>query len=99
MEEIIKWSNPEIAQENAYNYLGSDAHLYLSNRKGKKFKIIDMNTNKFVHFGSLGYEDYTKHNDIARRNKYLARATKIKGDWKDNPYSPNILSLKILWNW
>lgn len=97
MEELLKWSNPEIAQENAYNYLGPEAHLYLSNRKGKKFKIIDMNTNKFVHFGSLDYEDYTKHNDSARRNKYLARATKIKGDWRANPYSPNNLSINILW--
>ncbi len=50
MEEIIKWSNPGIAQENAYSYLGPDAHLYLSNRKGRKIKILDINTNKYVNF-------------------------------------------------
>lgn len=45
----------------------------------------------------MGYEDYTKHNDPERRLRYLARATKIKGDWKNNPYSPNNLSIRLLW--
>jgi hypothetical protein len=40
--------------------------------------IIGLN-GKAVHFGQIGYEDYTKHNDLNRRNSYLARATKIKG--------------------
>jgi hypothetical protein len=45
----------------------------------------------------MGYEDYTKHKDPVRRQAYLKRATKIKGDWKDNKYSPNNLSINILW--
>ena len=58
--------------------------------------IIGLN-GKAVHFGQIGYEDYTKHNDLNRRNAYLARATRIKGNWKDDPYSPNSLSINLLW--
>ena len=32
-----------------------------------------------------------------RRNAYLKRATNIKGNWKDNKYSPNNLAINILW--
>jgi hypothetical protein len=39
--------------------------------------IIGLN-GKAVHFGQIGYEVYTKHNDLNRRNAYLSRATKIK---------------------
>ncbi len=41
--------------------------------------IIGLN-GKAVHFGQCNppMEDYTKHNDLNRRNAYLLRATKIK---------------------
>ena len=52
--------------------------------------------NGFI-FEQWGYEDYTKHKDDDRRQRYLARATKIKGDWKEDKYSPNNLSIHILW--
>ena len=42
-------------------------------------------------------EDYTLHGDKKRRDRYLKRATNIKGKWQDNPYSPNNLSINILW--
>ena len=42
-------------------------------------------------------EDWTFHKDNDRRNRYLARATKIKGNWRDNKYSPNNLSINLLW--
>ena len=32
-----------------------------------------------------------------KRKAYLARATKIKGDWKQNKVSPNNLAIHILW--
>ena len=31
------------------------------------------------------------------QKQYLARAKKIKGDWKTNKESPNNLAIKILW--
>lgn len=97
MNEVLKYTNPFKAQQNAYKYLGNDAKLYLSNNKNKKYKIFDIENNKWVHFGNVGYEDYTKHNDDERRNRYLKRALKIKGKWINNPYSPNNLSINILW--
>lgn len=32
-----------------------------------------------------------------RRQSYRARATKIKGNWKADPYSPNNLAIHLLW--
>jgi len=97
--EILKWSNPSIAQANAYKYLGDDAKIYFSKRKGKKFKIFNPNTQKYVHFGALGYQDHTRDPDPRKKASYLARATNIKkGQWRNNPYSPNNLSIHILWS-
>ena len=53
--------------------------------------------NKWVHFGQMGYEDYTKHKDDDRRKNYLNRSSNIKGQWKSNKYSPNNLSIHLLW--
>jgi hypothetical protein len=68
----------------------------VSTRKTKKYMIKDDN-NKFIHFGQLGYEDFTKHKDEERRQRYLKRTEKIKGDWKENKFSPNNLSRNLLW--
>ena len=81
----------------AYKYLGRTAKIYPSSKKEKKYMIWDPKNNKYVHFGQLGYEDYTKHNNKSRRKNYLNRSRKIKGNWKKNPYSPNNLSINILW--
>lgn len=32
-----------------------------------------------------------------RRRLYLSRATKIKGAWRDDPFSPNNLAIHLLW--
>jgi len=93
-DEIWKWSNPKLAQKNATKYYKQD--LYRSNRKDKKYMIQDPD-GKWVHFGQMKYEDYTKHGDQNRRENYLKRASNIKGNWKSNPYSPNALAMRILW--
>jgi hypothetical protein len=53
----------------------------------------------------MGYLDYTKYiqiYDIKRANehriRYLKRALSIKGKWINNPYSPNFLSILLLWD-
>lgn len=94
---LKSWSNIKIAQQKAIEYLGKDAKLHQSTKQDKKYMILDPNNNKWVHFGAFGMEDFTKHKNNDRRGRYLARATKIKGNWKDNPYSPNNLSIHILW--
>lgn len=90
------YSNPIEAQRKAKKYLGKNTELFLSSRKDKKYMVITPD-DKLVHFGAIGYEDFTKHKDKERRDAYLRRATKIKGNWKGNKYSPNNLAINILW--
>ena len=52
---------------------------------------------KIVHFGQMGYEDFTKHKNKTRRKNYLTRARRIKGNWKKNRYSANNLAMHLLW--
>lgn len=93
---LWKYSNPNIAQNQATRLLGKDAILYKSERKDKKYQILDPEGN-WVSFGQMGYEDFTKHRDQKRRENYLNRASKIKGEWRQNEYSPNALAMRILW--
>lgn len=95
-DPLWKYSNPITAQNKAYSYLGSDATLYKSTREGKKYMVKNPQ-GRWVHFGQLGYEDFNKHKSRLRRRAYLNRATKITGDWKKDKYSPNNLSINILW--
>lgn len=96
-DDIYKWSDPEQAQIMAFKYLGPSAILYKSERRDKKYKIYDPFNDSWVHFGQMGYEDFTKHRDKIRRADYLKRSANIKGDWISDPYSPNNLSRHILW--
>jgi len=57
-----------------------------------------------VKFGRKGYGDFIDYgmkegNKEAQKHRsaYLARATKIKGSWKDDPMSKNNLAIKVLW--
>lgn len=65
--------------------------------------MITTDDGRKVKFGRVGYKDHliytlTKDKDADKeREKYLARATKIKGDWKDDKFSPNSLAINILW--
>ena len=95
-DPLFKFSNPFQAQRQAHKYLGKRAVLYRSTNKHKKYMILDPNE-RIVHFGQMGYEDYTKHLDKQRRKNYLTRSRNILGDWKDNKYSPNNLSIHVLW--
>ena len=82
---------------NFIKYRGDDdAEIYFSTAKGKKFAVITPDK-KVVNFGATGYDDFTKHQDEQRRQNYLARATKIRGDWKQDKYSPNNLAINCLW--
>lgn len=62
-----------------------------------------------VKFGSIRNKDFIQYQQLERqgtipkgkaddhRRRYLARATRIKGDWKADKYSPNNLAINILW--
>lgn len=96
-QQLLKVSNPSVVVKKKNDYLGKDIPIFISDNKDKKYMIITPD-NKRVHFGNINYQDHTRHKDEKRRNSYIARASNIKGDWKKNPYSPNNLSLKILWD-
>ena len=95
MENLAKYSNFQTVNKKANKLY--NRNVFLSTRKDKKYMIMDDN-NKWVSFGQLGYQDFTKHLDQNRRESYLKIASKIKGNWKDNPFSPNNLSINLLWN-
>lgn len=66
--------------------------------------------NKVVRFGRQGYNDFIlwksqefkgeipKGKADEHRKNYLLRSAKIKGDWKNDIYSPNNFSRKVLWD-
>jgi hypothetical protein len=59
--------------------------------------MIQKPDGKWVHFGDTNYEDYTYHQNETRRQNYLNRANNIKGNWANDPYSANNLSINLLW--
>jgi len=95
--ELQKYSDPKRVQKNARRYFQDDVTVYVSTNKNKKYMVKNPTNNKYVHFGEIGFEDFTKHKDKKRQSDYLSRATKIKGNWKSNRFSPNNLSINLLW--
>ena len=83
--------------QNFLKYRGDDkAEIYLSATKNKKFAVRTPD-GRVVNFGQKGYDDFTKHQNQQRRENYLNRAMKIKGNWKEDKYSPNNLAINVLW--
>lgn len=98
VEELKKYSNPREAQRKAYRYLGKKhGKIYPSSRREKKYMIQKPGTKKLVHFGQMGYEDFTKHKNSTRRKNYLNRSRKIRGNWKKDKFSANSLAIHVLW--
>ena len=96
-DELYKYSHPRLAQIKLRKYLDDkDIVLYKSTNKNKKYMIITPDGHK-VHFGQIGYEDFTKSGNTEKRESYLRRTENIRGDWKQNKYSPNNLSRNVLW--
>ena len=79
--------------DNMLGFSTDEKHkLQIPNRDGK-----------MIRFGAVGLGDYIlyslAHDKTAdqHRSNYRKRATKIKGDWKDDPYSANSLAIGVLW--
>lgn len=49
---------------------------------------------KTVLFGARGYEDFTTHHDVDRRERYRTRHQR---DRLDDPYAPGFWSMWVLW--
>ena len=87
----------DIKKVNKLSRMIYNKNVEPSTRKNKKYMIMN-DDHKYIHFGDSRYEDFTKHQDKERLKRYLDRATKIKGNWKKDKYSPNSLSINLLWN-
>jgi hypothetical protein len=72
---------------------GSPKKMRVLAKKGDKVKI--------VNFGQKGYEDFTQHNDLKRRENYLKRSAGIRNKegklTKDDKFSANYWARKELW--
>ena len=101
---INRVSDPIKVYNNFIEYLKkhklnvNNYEIYLSNKKNKKYMIYDKINDKYIHVGDINFEDFTKHNNKERQKNYLNRANNIKGDWKNNLFSSNNLSINLLWN-
>jgi hypothetical protein len=77
-------------------------HLGFSDNDKQKLQIPNAD-GSLVRFGAVGLGDhilYTLAKDPKadeHRKHYLQRATKIRGDWKKDEYSPNSLAIGVLW--
>lgn len=93
-EDIFKYSNPIEVYRKAMRKYGNDVIIHLSNRKDKKYMIYDVDNNNWVHFGQMGYEDYTLHKDEFRRQRFRHRNHK----WANlGKYNAGYLSYHLLW--
>jgi hypothetical protein len=96
-KKLLAVSNPSVVQKKVKQIFGSNVKLQPSKTKTKKYALITP-TGKTVNFGSIDYQDYTKHKDGKRRDNYLKRSAGIKGNWRLNKYSANNLSMRLLWD-
>lgn len=95
--ELLKVSNPDKVIQNAKKYFNDpNIEIYLSPSKNKKYMIFTDNYRK-KHFGDIRWADFTITDDMDRRTRYLNRAANIPGNWRDDKYSPNNLSINLLW--
>ena len=93
MEKICEVSNPEIVLKELKKYYDDGVDLYLSTSKNKKYMVFNEQGKK-IHFGSMLYQDYTKHKDKQRRDNFRNRNRR----WKDaDKYTPAHLSYYLLW--
>ena len=64
--------------------------------------VVTLPGGKNLHFGSSKYPDFLIHKDKERKDKYLARAKKIKNKkgelTYENPESANYWSVNLLWS-
>jgi hypothetical protein len=82
--------------------------LSLSNRPAYKLVMID-NKGKKRYFGRVGYGDYLIYRYLEKikeaprgyakekQGVFHASHSKIRGKRRDDPFSPNMLALKVNW--
>lgn len=69
-----------------------------SPKRDKKFRVVFVNTGRFVDFGGKGYSDYTIHKDAERMERYLVRHRRRETWSKEGMYTPGFWSRWLLWS-
>jgi hypothetical protein len=92
-DSIWIYSNPTQVKKLVQKYYGKNTQLYRSTRKDKKYMIQNLQ-GVWIHFGQMGYEDYTKHKDKDRRKRFRQRNYNWQYALK---YTPAHLSWYTLW--
>ena len=88
--DLKKYSDPDLVRHKAFEMGLNEVHA--SSRKDKKYMVFD--GHKMVHFGQMGYEDYTYTGDELKRDRFRKRNHR----WAYAPkYSPSWLSYWLLW--
>lgn len=94
----------KIAKSTAEKYGYNPDLLKFSEKSDKKLSYNNIN------FGSSSNKDYIIYKNLEEQNlipkgeaeknrkNYLARSSKIKGNWKSNVNSKNNLAMRILWS-
>ena len=91
---IENYSNPHKVLQKAKRIFGNDVNLQLSTREDKKYMLLNPNTNKWVHFGQIGFLDYTKSLDLKKREAFRIRNKR----WANQDmYTAGFLSYYLLW--
>jgi hypothetical protein len=86
---LTDYSNPSAVKKIAKKL---KLDILPSTRKEKKYMIHC--SNKWIHFGQMGYQDYTKHQDKDRRTRFRHR----NRSWAKSPKcSPAWLAYHVLW--
>ena len=96
-KNINDFSNPKIVDKKAKQYLGKNVKIKLSDKPIKKYMVLNPNTHKYVYFGQMGYEDFTKHNDTKSKERYIARHSRYEIWTKSGVDTAGWLSRFILW--
>ena len=79
LKELRNFSDPNYVMNKA-KMMGLNP-VHESSRKDKKYMVFD--GNKMVHFGQMGYYDWTYDHDEERRNRFkkkeleMAKLTKV----------------------
>jgi hypothetical protein len=93
LEKAQKKANALGLAGNMLGFSSNDKHkLQIPNAEGKIIRFGAVKLGDYILYTLQKNPDAEKH-----RKSYLARATKIKGDWAKDPYSPNSLAIGILW--
>lgn len=90
---LTDYSVPSVVYRKAREMFGNDVEIKESTRKDKKY-MLKSPAGRWIHFGQMGYEDYSKHKNLMRREAFRLRNKK----WKDaDTYTPAYLSYWLLW--